>query len=184
MWIGEQYLLSQITVSIIVLNFYVLSIRKTIITYKEATGAFYYDRYRPVFESVINLIASILLAVPFGLNGVLLGTSIAMFSTMWYEINMLYKRVFLNSPRKYYAYMLHFLIFTLSQIAIYSLFIEPITVSISPIVSVVFRAILLGFVVIVLHLIFMHLNKTYGSSVMYILDKVRLLKLWRKDNEV
>lgn len=77
LWVGENYLLSDHTLMLIVLNFYLEGMRATLVTFKRAIGLFWQTRYRPVFEGFLNLAVSIPLAVRFGVAGTLIGTIIS-----------------------------------------------------------------------------------------------------------
>ena len=73
------------------------------------TGAFYYDRYRPIAESAINIVVSIVLAKRMGVAGVFLGTIISTVATcLWGEPYVLYKHVF---HKRSYGYALAFSIY-------------------------------------------------------------------------
>lgn len=76
-WIGTRYLLSDGTMMVIVINFYLEGMRATMVTFKRATGLFWQSRYKAVAEGVLNLALSIPLAVRFGIAGTLLGTIIS-----------------------------------------------------------------------------------------------------------
>lgn len=109
LWLGEEYLFDRLTLLMIVVNFYLQGIRKPAILFAEATGSFYYDRYKPVAEVVINLAASIWLARQLGTAGVFLGTIISTVAAcLWVEPAVLYKYVFHSSPwpyqRRFWAY--------------------------------------------------------------------------------
>ena len=77
LWAGEHYLLSDKTLVVIILNFYLEGMRATLVTFKRAIGLFWQTRYRPIFEGFLNLAVSIPLAVRFGVAGTLLGTIIS-----------------------------------------------------------------------------------------------------------
>lgn len=115
LWLGDNLLFDDFTVFVIVVNFYLYGMRKSAVTFSEATGAFYYDRWKPIFESVINIVASIILAKKLGTAGVFLGTIISTLSTcIWVEPYVLYKHVFQKSARKY---AVHFVLYTLLSLA-------------------------------------------------------------------
>ena len=115
LWLGESLLLDNFTVFIIVVNFYLYGMRKSALTFREATGAFYYDRWRPFAESTNNITASIILAKSLGTAGVFLGTIISTLSTcIWIEPYVLFKHVFKKSTRKYAA---DFMLYTLVSMA-------------------------------------------------------------------
>lgn len=94
-WLGNEFVFDQITLLMIVVMFYLSGMRRTVLTFRDATGTFYYDRYKPIFESLINIIASIFLVRRMGTAGVFFGTIISTISVcVWVEPYVLYKYVF------------------------------------------------------------------------------------------
>lgn len=86
LWLGEDYLFPVEIVALIVVNFYVYCMRIPVCTTKDAMGLFWIDRYKPIAEAIINLTASILLALRIGIAGVLLGTLISTVAApLWIE---------------------------------------------------------------------------------------------------
>ena len=78
--------------------------RKTCSTFKEAAGIFYEDRFVPVFEALLNIVASILLLKKFGLMGVFLGTILSTSVIYLYSFpKFVYKKLF---DRTYIQYIL------------------------------------------------------------------------------
>ena len=74
---GRDFLLGNFTLLIIVINFYLTGLRRSVLTFKEAFGLFYQNRFMPLGEAVINLIASLVLVKFIGISGVFLGTLIS-----------------------------------------------------------------------------------------------------------
>lgn len=70
LWLGQEYLFEFNVVIILVIAFYIKGMRRAVLTFRDATGNFYYDRYKPIFEAIINLIVSIILARKIGVAGV------------------------------------------------------------------------------------------------------------------
>lgn len=105
MWLRNRgWLLDSATLYVLVLNFYLYGMRRPVLTFRDATGAFWNDRFKPIFESIINLVASILLAKPFGIAGIFLGTLVSTVTTsLWVEPMVLYHNVFYAHMRKYFA---------------------------------------------------------------------------------
>ena len=109
LWLGKEYLFSFSIVVVLCICFYLKGIRKTVLTFRDATGIFYYDRYKPIIESVINLIVSILLANELGVLGVFLGTIISTVTTsLWVEPYILYKYVFNMSVKDYFKRLISY----------------------------------------------------------------------------
>ncbi len=77
LWIGDNYLLSDNTLIIIVISFYLEGMRATFVTFKRAIGLYWQTRYLPIFEGILNLAISVPLAVRLGVAGTLLGTIIS-----------------------------------------------------------------------------------------------------------
>ncbi|QPS70487.1 lipopolysaccharide biosynthesis protein [Lactococcus garvieae] len=73
-WLGEKFILSFPILVMIVLNFYILGMRKPIRLFQDASGIFYENRHIPVIGAVLNLGLSLLFVTFMGLTGVLLGT--------------------------------------------------------------------------------------------------------------
>lgn len=102
-WVGNEYLFSMDIVIILVINFYLTGMRKSVLTFRDATGLFYKDRYKAVIEAIINLFSSIILAKYLGVFGVFLGTFISSLTTcVWIEPYVLYKYGFEKSLWSYF----------------------------------------------------------------------------------
>lgn len=97
-WLGENYVMDLPLKTVIVLNFYIVGMRKTILTFKEALGLPWYDRYKPLLAALSNLVFSIILAKTMGLIGVFIGTTIANLGVnVWYEALVLFRHGFEKS---------------------------------------------------------------------------------------
>ena len=105
LWLGVDYRLSQSIVWLIALNFYTRGMRKTVLTFRTAYGLYWRERFKPLAESLINLAASIGLAIPFGVAGVLVGTLISTMTTcFWVEPTVLFKYGFRRSAKPYFQH--------------------------------------------------------------------------------
>ena len=61
-WLGRDFLLSNIVTIALVINFYFQGMRKTMQLFAEAGGVCYENRFVPLMEAVVNIISSILFA--------------------------------------------------------------------------------------------------------------------------
>lgn len=103
LWVGESYQFSETIVFLIVLNFYVTGMRQATGTFHHAYGLYWYDRYKSVIESIINLIISIALAVPFGINGIFIGTFVSTMSTcFWVEPLVVFRHALHSSVKPFF----------------------------------------------------------------------------------
>ena len=121
-WIGEQYLFPSYIVLIIIINFYLTGMR-SVLTFRDALGLFWHDRYKPFFESVIKIIVSILLARELGIAGVFIGTIISTLTTcFWIEPYILFKYGLKSSIVPYLKrYFINSLILLLTGLVIWLL---------------------------------------------------------------
>ena len=103
-WLGERYLFSSGVVFCLVLNFWQTGMRNAPAVFKSAAGIFYEDRFVPIIESAINIVASVLLTLRFGIIGIFLGTFISSLCLFFYSYPFLvFKRLFNKSPKEYFA---------------------------------------------------------------------------------
>lgn len=102
LWVGEEYLLPMFTVILFVVYFYSWQIRRTVLTYKNACGMWWADKYKPYVSMIFNLILNITLVQIIGLNGVLLSTIfVYLFVEAPWETIILHKKYFNMSIKKY-----------------------------------------------------------------------------------
>ncbi|MDO4339768.1 MAG: hypothetical protein Q4C91_17020 [Eubacteriales bacterium] len=89
---GEKYLFSMPIVACIVINFYITGMRQANLMFRDAMGLFWYDRYKPVAESVINLIVSVYLVRHYEVIGIFIGTIVSSLTVdFWVEPYVLMK---------------------------------------------------------------------------------------------
>lgn len=102
-WIGERYCLSLSIVLVIVINFYLIGMRVPSSTMKSSAGLFDVDKYTPIFQSIINLVVSIVLVQKMGLIGVLIGTFISSIAIpSWQRPYLIYKYILKKSSKNYF----------------------------------------------------------------------------------
>lgn len=95
LWLGEKFLLSSPVLAILVMNFYMLGMRSGIGTFKDAAGIFHEDRFIPILESVINIVASLVFVKYLGMFGVFLGTFVSSLIVVFYSLpKFVFKKVF------------------------------------------------------------------------------------------
>jgi O-antigen/teichoic acid export membrane protein len=106
-WLGEDYLLSEPLVILIVIYFYSWMFRIMQLTYRDASGLWTKDWLKPYVGIVLNLSLSIILVKYTGsVAGVLVPTIFVMFLVYYpWEAWVLYKHLFHRSWRPYLAKM-------------------------------------------------------------------------------
>ena len=88
---------------IITLNGFVQFMRRSVNLFRDATGTFYNDRWKPLFEGISNLLLSVLFVKIFGITGVIIATIVTnLLICHIVEPYVLYKYAFFESPCKYY----------------------------------------------------------------------------------
>ena len=103
LWVGREYLFDEKIVLVIAINYYLSGMRQSVLTFRDAYGLYWYDRWKPVAEIIINLTSSILLARVYGVLGILLGTLISTLLTcFWMEPYVLYKYALKAPIRNYF----------------------------------------------------------------------------------
>ena len=113
LWVGKDYLFDDNTVLYIVVSFYLMYMRKTVLMFRDACGLYWYDRYKPLAEALINIVASVYLAIRYGTVGVVYGGIISTLLTcFWVEPYILFKYGIRYDLKKYYFEYFQFVIVT------------------------------------------------------------------------
>ena len=116
LWIGNEFILSELTVKLICFNLLVILFRGNLETFKFGAG-FFDDIKAPILESIINLFTSIILGLKLGLDGVIIGTVISnVIIILIYKPILVFERCFNKNIKDYikiYANYLILIIFSL-----------------------------------------------------------------------
>lgn len=110
-WLGEYYIFSNFIVFSILLYMFIEGMQFPVYSYRSTTGLFEKAKIIPLFEIIINIVVSVVLAKYIGVAGVFLGTSIAKLLTFfWSDPRILYKYLFNNNNviiyfKKYIYYL-------------------------------------------------------------------------------
>ncbi len=103
MWVGEEYVLSPATTFILAFNQYIGGMLYSSYNYRQTMGLFVQGKMRPIISAILNIILSIVLAIYFGLPGVLWGTALTRLVTnAWYDPYIVFKRGLKRSPLPYF----------------------------------------------------------------------------------
>ena len=114
-WIGPDFILPNIVLLVLVINFYINGTKAASNTFKEAAGIFYQDRFVPILESIVNIVCSLIFMHFFGLSGVFMGTICSSFVLVFYSYpKYVYKGIFKDKIVNYFK--LYFKYFLLSSI--------------------------------------------------------------------
>lgn len=102
-WIGNGNSLGDKFSCIMAVYFYIWMFRFMVIIFKNAQGLWWEDRFRALFEGVLNLTLNLIAVRYIGIYGITLSTIVAMVivSVPW-EVSVLFSKYFEESPRKYY----------------------------------------------------------------------------------
>lgn len=127
-WIGSENLLGLELVIILAIYYYLRIMKFTIVSFKNAAGIFYEDRFVPLIESLVNIVSSIIFAKLFGLSGILMGT---IFSTLILYIYsypiFVYEKIFKKNKISFYLDNIKYFIITVIFVVI-SYFLNKIII--------------------------------------------------------
>lgn len=152
-WIGEEFILPFGVLLALVINFYMQGMRKTSNTFKEAAGIFYEDRHVPILESIINIVASVILVNILGLAGVFIGTIISTFILFFYSYpKFVYKPLFKRNYIQYFKDYIPYVITAVVSIFITYLFVLNINVQ-NDILQIIVNLLIVIIVPNIIHII-------------------------------
>lgn len=111
---NEQYVLPDTTVLLICINFFLSKSRMMVNAFKDGAGLFWNDRFKPIFEVLINLCLDFILVHFWGINGVILATILSeVLVPLWFEPYVLYKNYFKISSVHYFLRVAFYIILTI-----------------------------------------------------------------------
>lgn len=113
LWIGkESYILSYLTIFMFGLIAFLRIINLPLLTLTKANGYFKNNKNHILISVVINIVLSLLLVKPNGLNGLLFGTLIAYLVNLILKINLVEKKIF--NKIKHKSTFIYYLIILIS----------------------------------------------------------------------
>lgn len=176
LWLGSNYLLGTTPLSLIILNFYIHGMRRTVINFRDSWGLFYKDRYKPIFEVCINIFLQIVLGKIYGFVGILIGTSLTiLFTSFWIEPYVLYKYGFHQGLLRYFIiYGINFL--KMITVSILSWLILS-DIIVNTIYEFIIKSLLSVFVIGFLTILFNYKNSSFKFYISMIRDVIRKEKI-------
>lgn len=89
--------------AVVTVNGFIQFMRYSVLTFRDATGTFYYDRWKPLAEGIANVVLSVVLVEWIGVVGVIVATIITnLVICHVIEPYVLYRYAFNMSPKRYY----------------------------------------------------------------------------------
>lgn len=100
---GEGLTVARELTFVVSFNGFVAFLRQSGLTFRDATGTFYNDRWKPVFEGFLNVILSVVFIRWMGVTGVIVATIITnLLICHIVEPYVLYRHAFDASPKRHY----------------------------------------------------------------------------------
>lgn len=103
---GQDMCLGIIFSAFMGIYFYVYQIQKTILTFKDAAGIWYADRYRPYVIMITNLVSNIILVNIIGIYGIVISTILSLLISLPWLNWTLYDKLFHRSSLENLSSML------------------------------------------------------------------------------
>lgn len=116
LWIGKQYLFDDLVVFAMSFNFYLLYMRKGVLTFRDAAGLYWQDRYKPIVEAVVNLSVSVYCTIKYGVIGVAIGgIAGSLLVGIWIECYVLFKNSLKLKLKNYLVDFLKYILLTIGS---------------------------------------------------------------------
>lgn len=129
-WLGNNFILDNLTVIAIGINFFLICILNPIWIFREAAGIYRKTKYIMVICAILNIVLSIVLGKFIGLSGVLLASAISKLLTyIWYEPIILFRDFFKKKPIGFFLSMAAITAVTAAVSAFLFFIVKQITIS-------------------------------------------------------
>ncbi len=117
-WLGEKWMLGNLTVYLILTDFYFKGERIVLSNFKTAAGVFEPDRYLALIQGAVNLVLSVGLVLRIGLSGVYIGTVVSGLIANVTKPVIIYRYCFGKGSAGYFRDSAVFDIFTLGAVSL------------------------------------------------------------------
>lgn len=180
-WLGKEYLFNNFVVFSILLYIYVNGVNFACYSFRTTSGLFEKSKLVPLYEVILNVVISIVLAKYIGVAGVFLGTSIAKFLTFfWTDPKLLYTYLFeKKNISKYFIKYSRYFATTLSVGAL--IFYLSEFVSTTNYLMWFLKAIILGIITLSLFILLTYRTKEFKDMFSIVKDRFLLIRR-KKDN--
>ena len=117
-WVGEKLMFPNAVVCLFAIYFYIFQSEKIVLTYKDAAGLWWQDRFRPYIVMGVNLVLNVATVQKIGVYGVILSTIISLLISLPWSGYVLHKHLFRVSFKKYAFIYSRYLIIAIITCAI------------------------------------------------------------------
>lgn len=119
LWIGKKFIIDNIIVISLLINFYLGISLQPLWSYRSGTGLYNQTRYVMFICAIINVALSIILGKIMGVSGIFFASFISKILTyVWYEPYLLFKQYFNSSSIRYYIEQIINLLLTIMCIIV------------------------------------------------------------------
>lgn len=172
-WLNDTFLLSGFTVMVLCAQFYIKSSQTMNEAFINAAGLFTRDRIRPLIESALNLVISVVLAKEIGIAGVFIGTCVSSLLTCyWRQPYLLYKHIFKNSPRHFIINQIIWVVLTCIMCFVAQMVCKNIPITLF---GFIIRLFVCGIGINLVYLVLWHRSAAFRYFFAIVMDKVKAI---------
>ena len=172
LWLGKNYILSDVTVLLICINLFIRCFRKVTDIFKDGNG-FFDDIHLPIAEATINFISSLILVFYLGLNGVIIGTILSNVLIICIARPLLvFRRCFNKDYKEYIKVYGNYLLLIIFSLALSKLLFNYIPIiEIYTWVDWLKKAVLISSITLIVTLVIFIFNKDFREGISIIRRK-------------
>lgn len=165
-WMGEKLLFTIPVVLMLVLRFYVVQIRRVLLTYKDAAGMWIYDKWRPLVACEVNFFLNLYFVNRWGVFGIAFATIISYLCVeIPWETKVFFKHYFNKKSTEYYIILVTQTIKILIVGA--TTFTLCLIIPVSGILAIVVKLLVCIFVPNILFFVINYGNKEFYAAYIY-----------------
>lgn len=98
LWVGSDLMLPLPFVILLVVYFYIYEVQRTVLTFKDAAGLWYEDRFRPYVTMAFNIVSNLIMVQFIGIYGIVLSSILAFAISLPWANRVLYVHLFKKNP--------------------------------------------------------------------------------------
>lgn len=170
LWVGAEYLLEFGCVICFSVYFYIRVVNQVLIVYKDASGMWHEDRFRPLCTALVNLGLNLATVKYMGVYGVLLSTVIStLFVGMPWVIKNLFTVVFHRSVKDYVFTLIKYA--TVTSFACGVTYLVTAQISINPVLTIISRLWVCMLIPNIIYILIFRKTENY-KQIMLLIDTI------------
>lgn len=172
LWVGKDLMFPESIAGLFALYFYIMKMGDIRAIYSDAKGLWWENRYRTIFETIINLILNFILIQVWGVHGIIIATMLPLFLLGFIgSALVLFRHYFQNGFNEFIRD--HGIYFFVTSLVCFVTFLICKQINYGEMIDFFLRLLMCGLIPPILYFLIYRKSKIYNLSIEWLLLRIR-----------